>query len=590
MLLPALTATPTATPSLPARRQLAVTWGIPQEYGGMTAALLHRSRTLVEVAGADVEIVTFDPAPEFSLTRARLADRGELVPGMSLRNVYEDLRTVHRPAATVAVVPAPAERPHDEELVGPDGAIRHWHRGSDLERVEHLRSDGTLALLDDRASNAPRRLTAFDEAGLPTGQWDTASALYFDWLDELIAGDAVVAIVDSKAVARLMQRYRRPRVTLVYVVHGSHLAGQDVRSLDDTRRGVFDNLHRWDAVVLQTERQRTDVIDLLGDTGNLEVVPNPLAVPAAIRRLPPDRLRGVIVSRLSALKRLDHALRVVAGVRAMGLPVTLDIIGDGRQRTRLERVAADLGISEAVRFSGYDPDGAAHFAEAAWTLLTSRSEGGSLVLLEAMAAGCLPIVYDIRYGTDVVQTRRNGWRVPDGDVEAAVRALAEACVLDDDDLAMMRRNAHRTAQARDGAAVVAQWGDVQRRAGARHEQAANGETVLHRIRVRRLGGRHVVTAIVAAPHAASASVEVRLRARDGRGAATRSRMRSVGPLRFTRLARGSSESLGDGPVRTRFAITTADDVRVVDAGVRHPDPRSLARRIADRARRLVHRA
>jgi hypothetical protein len=55
--------------------------------------------------------------------------------------------------------------------------------------------------------------------------------------------------------------------------------------------------------VLQTERQRTDVVDLLGDTGNLEVVPNPLQVPAGIRRLPPDRLRGVVVSRLSALKR-----------------------------------------------------------------------------------------------------------------------------------------------------------------------------------------------------------------------------------------------------------------------------------------------
>ncbi|WP_169583750.1 MULTISPECIES: glycosyltransferase [Microbacterium] len=586
-MLPSAVLSSAARPTLPAGRQLAVTWGIPEEFGGMTAAMLHRSRALASIAGASVDIVTFDPAPDASRTRQRLQEAGELLPEMQLRNVFEDLRSVGRPAIGVPVEPRAARRPHDEEESGPDGNVRRWRRGDDVLRVEHRRSDGSLALLDDRGagSSSERLLTAFDETGATTGQWDAASALYFEWLDGLTGGEPAVAIVDSKAVARLMQRYRRPGVTLIYVVHGSHLAGQDPSRLDETRRGVFENLHRWDAVVLQTERQRTDVINLLGDSGNLEVVPNPLTVPPTIRRLPPDRLHGVIVSRLSALKRIDHALRIVAAVRDMGLPVTLDIVGDGRQRSRLEREAARLGLGHAVRFLGYAADGPERFADAPWTLLTSRSEGGSLALLEAMGTGCLPIAYDIRYGPEVIETGRNGWRVPDGDMNAAARALAEACVLDDDRIAAMRRGAHRTALVRDDESVVARWAAVQRRSRARHEREPETDALLHRVRVRRLRGRYVVTAIVTAPHPASAAVEVRLRTRDR--APQRTRMRSLGRLRFARLSDEASAALGDGPVRARFAVTLPDDIVVIDAGSRHPDRRTLTRRLVDRARRTV---
>lgn len=577
---------PASAPQLPAGRQLAVTWGIPEEFGGMTEALLRRSRAFATIAGAPVDIVTFDPAPDLSRTRARLLERGDLVEGMHLRNVFEDFRDRARAPVAVEVEPGPALRPHDDEVAGPDGSTLRWRDGDTVVRTEHRRADGSLALLDERDPrvDVPRLLTSYDESGATTGQWDAASALYFDWLDELIAGESALATVDSKAVARLMQRYRRDNVTLVYVVHGSHLAGQDPRHLDPTRRGIFESLHQWDAVALLTERQRTDVIDLLGDTSNLAVVPNPLSPPSEFRRLPPDRLHGVIVSRLSALKRFDQALRIVANVRAMGLPVTLDIVGDGRQRRRLEREATRLGLDGAVRFTGYAAGGAERFADAAWTLLTSRSEGSSLVLLEAMAAGCLPIAYDIRYGpADVVTTGRNGWLVRDGDIEAASRALAAACILSDDEFAGMRNAARRTALTRSDAAVVSRWADVQQQARARHDRSGVGRDVLGRIRVRHLRGRYVVTALVPKPTSAMAAVEVRLLARGV--PVVRSRMRGLGRLRFAYVSRRASERLGHGAVRTRFAITTPDDVVTIDAGVRHPDRRSLPTRVVRRLAR-----
>ena len=54
---------------LPDGRQLAVTWGIPDRYGGMTSALLHRSRAFVRLAGREVDIVTFDAMPDLAAVR-----------------------------------------------------------------------------------------------------------------------------------------------------------------------------------------------------------------------------------------------------------------------------------------------------------------------------------------------------------------------------------------------------------------------------------------------------------------------------------------------------------------------------------------
>lgn len=589
MTLPVLSAT--SALRLPAGRQFAVTWGIPDAYGGMTSALLRRSRGFATLAGAPVDVVTFDPRPECARIRAELQERGELVPGVRLRNLLEDLRDDAGPSRPVTVDPSRATRAPDEELRGSDGTLRRWRRGDAVIRTEHLRPDGSAALVDERRDGPERQrvLTSFDRAGMPAAQWHTASDLSFDWLDHLRAGDPAIVVVDSKASARLLQRYRRPGVTTVYMVHGSHLAGQDPSRLDETRRDVFESLHRWDAVVVQTERQRRDIVQLVGDTGNLAVASNAVSIPDVIPRLPRDRLHGVIVSRLSALKRVEHALRIIARVRESGLPVTAEIVGDGRQRASLEREALRLGLAGAVRFAGHVPDGPARFAGGAWTLLTSRSEAASLTLVEAMARGCLPIAYDIRYGpADVIAHRRNGWLVPDGDVEAGARALIAACVMDDAELAEMRRLAHRTALTHDDGATVAAWARVQADAVEHRSRADADQHALERIRVRHLRERYLVTAVVASPVPADARVELRVTPTGAAGATYL--LDAIGRLRWIRLTRTQSDLLGNGPVRTRFAVFAGDRVATVDAGLRHPDRRGLTRRVVALVARVVSRA
>lgn len=570
---------------LPRRRQLAVTWGIPDQYGGMTAALLHRSRAFVRRSGAAVDILTFESRPDYEDVRQRLRGQGELIDGMRLRNIYEDFRAAARAPVEVPRRTASPSRPHDEETATVAGSVRRWRRGEADERVEHRRSDGSLAVLEEQRRGG-RLITSFDRAGRPTGQWTSASAFRFAWIDDLLGADEAVVIADSKTVARFLQLYRRPNIALIHMVHGSH---HDSRGrLTASRRPIFENLHWWDAVVFLTARQRAAAAALLGDTGNLHVVPNGVTLPERMPRLPRDRLHGVIVSRLSGIKRLDHALRIIAAVRKLGIPVTADIVGEGAQHARLEAQAKGLGVADAVRFTGYVPQAADLYSRASWTLLTSRSEGESLSLVEAMAAGCLPVAYDIRYGpAEVIADGRNGHLVPDGDIDAAARALVALCVLDDDALAAARRAARRTAQQHDDGATVARWAAVQRAAGGRAAlRESLDDTALQRVRVRRLRGRLLVTARVPSRRR-RARVDVRLSTPERTAALAT--MRRFGRWRFVRLDRQGSEQLGgveaSDTVRTRFLVHVDGAVIAVDAGSRHPDHRSLVRRAADRLRR-----
>ncbi|WP_173921693.1 glycosyltransferase [Agromyces sp. Marseille-P2726] len=84
--------TRSSTVRLPEGRLLAVTWGIPDDFGGMTSALLHRSRAFVRLAGREVDVVTFDERPDYPAVRQRLIDAGELIPGIRLHNLHEDVR------------------------------------------------------------------------------------------------------------------------------------------------------------------------------------------------------------------------------------------------------------------------------------------------------------------------------------------------------------------------------------------------------------------------------------------------------------------------------------------------------------------
>ncbi|MDO8147985.1 glycosyltransferase [Isoptericola sp. b515] len=474
-----------ATVALPPGSHAAATWTIPSDYGGMTSALLRRSRTFVEEAGVHVKILTFDPTLDLDSTRADLEARGELVPGVTLHNVWADLRELSDAQVRPREGAVPTERVRGDE----GEAVRsETDEDGEVHRHLHFRADGTLAA-EDRRTGAGRRITLYTRDGREGRSWKTVWAVYRSWIGRVLPDGPSYVIVDSKTMTKFFAALHRPSVYTAHLVHGAHLSAGATDAhgpLTRSRTPLIEHLDDFDAVVFLTEGQRKDVLERVGPRENTYVVPNSTDLPEGPAPDHPDRLAGVMLASLNGRKRVAHGMRAVQkATRSTGLDVTLDVYGDGPNRARLESMAADI---PGVTLHGFVRGAATRLQDASFLLLTSRAEGLPLVFAEAMARGCVPIAYDIRYGpADIITDGVDGFLVPDGDVEALAAAVERFVTLDGESVRAMRAAAVATAQGYASAAVVARWADVFADVTRRRPQP-EPEPVEEPTLVRRLAG------------------------------------------------------------------------------------------------------
>jgi len=133
----------------------------------------------------------------------------------------------------------------------------------------------------------------------------------------------------------------------------------------------------------------------------------------------PGNPRFLFVGRLAPVKGLDTALRALGGLKARKW--TLDVIGDGPQRSELETLTAELGLEERVTFHGFRDDVEKWMASSGCLLFPSRQEGLPLTIVEALSIG-LPIL-----GSDIepISPLASGPLLPPGDVDAWREAMAK---------------------------------------------------------------------------------------------------------------------------------------------------------------------
>lgn len=123
----------------------------------------------------------------------------------------------------------------------------------------------------------------------------------------------------------------------------------------------------------------------------------------------------VYVGRLAPVK--NHALLLNAFHTALSsMPeLRLWIVGDGSERERLESLTAELGISRQVTFWGQQLDVAPFLSAADAFVMSSKSEGLPMSLLQAFSLGVPAVVTDVGGMAEVVRLARAGITVPAND-------------------------------------------------------------------------------------------------------------------------------------------------------------------------------
>jgi glycosyltransferase involved in cell wall biosynthesis len=145
------------------------------------------------------------------------------------------------------------------------------------------------------------------------------------------------------------------------------------------------------------------------------------------------------VGRLSRPKSHDVLLRAAAPMLAEHHGAYLLFVGDGPERGNLERLAGRLGVHDRVVFTGNRDDVARILNALDVFVLSSRSEGLPLVVIEAMATQ-LPVIASAVGGLpSVIEHERTGLLVSASDDLALRVAIGQVLVDEDRARALGRR-------------------------------------------------------------------------------------------------------------------------------------------------------
>ncbi|MDY6897395.1 MAG: glycosyltransferase family 4 protein [Cyanobacteriota bacterium] len=154
--------------------------------------------------------------------------------------------------------------------------------------------------------------------------------------------------------------------------------------------------------------------------------------------------RLLYVGRLAAAKGLPILLQSLLTLKQQHSDVILTVVGDGSDRTLLEQMTVDLGLSNNVNFVGYKSQAEVrkYFEETDVFVLSSFAEGVPVVLMEAMAAGVPVVAPQIAGVSELVENGISGYIVPAGDTASLAQSIEK--LLDSSELRAKLGTAGRT--------------------------------------------------------------------------------------------------------------------------------------------------
>lgn len=121
----------------------------------------------------------------------------------------------------------------------------------------------------------------------------------------------------------------------------------------------------------------------------------------------------ILVARLVPIKQIDLFIDAIAVLGSMRPGTRAAIVGDGPLRAALAAHASQRGVADAITFAGHQDDVRSWLRRSRVFVLTSRSEGLALSMMEAMMEGLPAVVPNVGDLGDLVESGDNGYLVDD---------------------------------------------------------------------------------------------------------------------------------------------------------------------------------
>jgi len=193
--------------------------------------------------------------------------------------------------------------------------------------------------------------------------------------------------------------------------------------------------HRFVAVSADI-RHRLEAYEGL-DSGQIQVIYNGISAPDPLLPGERDALRASFgagpadfvvgtVGRFDAIKNLPMLVQAVARAQREVPRVRGVLVGDGPVMPAIRDLVVSTGMGKSIHLTGFRGDAGKVTQCMDLFVLSSLSEGTSMALLEAMAAGVPAAVTAVGGNPEIVLDGVTGWTVPTKDVDALARAIVSA--------------------------------------------------------------------------------------------------------------------------------------------------------------------
>ena len=279
--------------------------------------------------------------------------------------------------------------------------------------------------------------------GLPLGSI-SSTLMRLSGLPQLIAlirsrrPDVLFSVMDiHNLIALEAVRWVRHRPRLVLGVQNSvtDLYGSTGRMGRLIMKGIIRHYPRADHIVALSQGVADDLLSLIPTTRQkMSVIYNCGYDDFLLDKLLEHQIEKTepTLPLLVACGRLEHQKGYPYLLRAFALVLKqrdsrLWIVGQGTERKRLEEMTEQLGISESVKFLGFQTNPYPYMAAADVFVLSSLHEGFGNVLVEAMACGVPVVSTDCPHGpNEIVTHQENGLLVPPANESQLAQAIISA--------------------------------------------------------------------------------------------------------------------------------------------------------------------
>jgi glycosyltransferase involved in cell wall biosynthesis len=187
---------------------------------------------------------------------------------------------------------------------------------------------------------------------------------------------------------------------------------------DGLRRELAEEYHI-------TRKGHITVLPLGLDLGVFTQTPRKSGVFRKTYNIPTDVPLVGIVGRITPIKNHALFLKAAVEIRKQKSNACFVIVGDGEIRAEIEALVDQLGLREAVIFTGWQKDVAHIYSDLDVLVISSVNEGTPVTVIEALAAGCPVVATAVGGVPDLLDHGKLGKLVNDQTPESLAKAILE---------------------------------------------------------------------------------------------------------------------------------------------------------------------